>query len=137
MTERRARPGDIREIAVSLPEVSVAEGDRPAYRVRDRTFVLHREPRKDAVDPETGDRLTDVVMFVVPSPQDKDALVGDPSTPFFTTAHFDGYNAVLLRLEHVARLTRDELAEVITDAWLARAPKRLAASWLAEHRLGE
>jgi len=137
VSERRARPEDIHEIAMSLPEVTVGEagGARPAYKVKDRSFVIHRGPRKDAVDPKTGERLTDVVMFTVPTAQDKEALVGDPSTPFFTTDHFKGYNAVLLRLAQVGQLTRDELAEVVTDAWLARAPKRLARTWLAGHRI--
>ena len=51
--------------------------------------------------------------------------------PWFTTPHFDGYSAVLVRLSELGQVTRDELAEVVEDAWLARAPKRLAKEWLA------
>lgn len=100
------------------------------YRIRGRSFVTHRSPRPDALDPVTGERLPDVVVFQCHNPADKDALVQDDS-PFFTTPHFDGYHAVLLREEHLDRISRDELAEVIADAWLSRAPQRLATAWLA------
>ncbi len=65
----------------------------------------------------------------MPDLADKDALV-QAEGPFFTTPHFNGYRAVLLRERDLARVTRDELEEVITDAWLARAPKRLAREFL-------
>ena len=64
-----------------------------------------------------------------------EALVADPSTPFFTTPHFNGHPSVLLRGCRIGELDRDELAEIVYDAWLARAPKRLAQQWLDEHGL--
>jgi hypothetical protein len=131
-----ATPDDIREIAMALPEVTEevgAEG-RAVYLVRGKAFAFHREPRKDAVDAETGERLQDVVVFHCPTPAEKAALVQDDS-PFFTTPHFDGYNAVLLRLRDIGQVTREELTETIVDAWLARAPKRLATAWLADQPL--
>ena len=129
---RKARPDDIGEIALALPQVEAAPawGDRPAYKVRGKAFVIHRGPRPDAIDPETGERMEDVVVFQVPDPAAKEALV-ESAGPWFTTPHFNGYNAVLLRLRDIGQVSRDELAEVVTDAWLARAPKRLAKEFLA------
>ena len=69
-----------------------------------------------------------------PSP-DEDALVDDPASPFFTTPHFDGHLSVLVRGSRLGELTRDELAEVVQDAWLCRASRRRAAAWLEEHGL--
>jgi len=126
---RRARLDDIRDIALSLPEVVEGDGERPDYSVRGKTFVFFRSPRPDAVDADTGERMDDVICLHVPDLADKDALV-QADGPFFTTPHFNGYRAVLLRERDLPRVTRDELEEVITDAWLARAPKRLASQFL-------
>ncbi len=52
---------------------------------------------------------------------------------FFTTPHFDGYPAVLVRIRDLARLDREELHETVVEAWLTRAQKRVARAWLAEH----
>ena len=79
--------------------------------------------------------IPDVIMFWVPTEADKHALVQDESTPFFTTSHFAGHPSVLLRASHVGRLSRAELAELIEDAWLARASPRRAAEWLRTHGL--
>lgn len=70
-------------------------------------------------------------MFWVPSEADKHALVGDRRTPYFTTPHFDGHPSVLLRASRLGELTRQELAELVEDAWLSRASKRRAETWLA------
>lgn len=128
---RRARVQDVHEIAAALPDVTrdPPTGERPAYKVRDKTFVFFRGPRKDAADPDTGELYEDVMVFHC-TPEDKEALVGDESSPFFTTPHWNGYNAVLLRESQIDELTVDELREVITDAWIARAPKRLARELL-------
>jgi hypothetical protein len=128
---RRARVGDLREIALSLPEVEEGEGrgGRPVYSVRGKTFVFFREPRPDAVDPDTAERMTDVVGISVADRDGKEALLGS-GEPWFTTPHFDGYNAVLVRERDIGKVSRDELEEVVTDAWLARAPKRLAKEFL-------
>jgi hypothetical protein len=130
---RKATVADIAEIALGLPQVeeSAARGGRPAYQVGGRTFVFFREPRKDAVDADTGERMADVVGFRVPDAGVKDALVQSDG-PWFTTPHFDGYDAVLLRERDIGGITVDELREVITDGWLSRAPKRLAKEFLAK-----
>ena len=122
---------------MALPEVTrhpaePASPERPSYSVRANKFVIFRAPRPDAVDPGTREPYPDVVALYC-SAADKEALVGDPGSPFFTTPHWNGYHAVLLLERDVGRLRVDEVREVVTDAWLARAPKRLAANYLAEH----
>src|SRR5688572_8148540 len=128
---RRATVSDLGAIALSLPEVESARawGDRPAYKVRGKAFLIFREPRADAVDPDTGARMEDVVVISVADRDGKEALLGS-GPPWFTTPHFDGYNAVLVRERDIGMIGRDELEEVVTDAWLARAPKRLAKAFL-------
>jgi hypothetical protein len=74
-----------------------------------------------------------VIVFWVASEAEKQALVTDEATPFFTTPHFDGHLSVLLRGAHIGRLTLQELREVVQDAWLARASARRAATWLKEN----
>ena len=91
------------------------------YQVGGKSFVFFRNPRPDAVDPDTGERYDDVIVIWVESNDDKEALVQDPDSPFFTTAHFDGHLSVLVRASRVGEITRQELAEVIQDAWLSRA----------------
>src|SRR5215208_2138276 len=95
--------------------------DRAVYQVGGKSFVFFRTPRPDAVDPDTGERYTDVIVFWVASEADKEALVRDETSPFFTTPHFDGHLSVLLRGSRVGELSRTELAEIVQDAWLARA----------------
>jgi len=118
-----------------MPHVTVYPGTehRPVYQVGGKSFVFFRTPRPDAFDPDTGERYDDVIVIWVESEEDKLALVQDPATPFFTTPHFDGHRSVLVRASRLGELTRDELAEVIQDAWLARASPRRATQWLAEH----
>ncbi|GAB3879922.1 MmcQ/YjbR family DNA-binding protein [Terrabacter terrigena] len=130
---RRARLPDLDEIALSLPEVTrdPTEGGRPAYQVRGRTFAFARGPRKDAFDPGTGELYDDVLAFSCTA-EDKEAMVGDESSPWFTTPHWNGYNAVLLLERDLPKVTVAELREVLTDAWLAKAPKRLAASFVED-----
>lgn len=120
------------ELARGMPDV-VVEGDaeNPVYKVAGKSFVYFRTPRPDAVDPVSGERYRDVIIFWVASDEDKDALVQDDSTPFFTTPHFNGHRSVLLRGSRIGELTRDELAETVQDAWLSRAPVRKAKAWLA------
>jgi hypothetical protein len=134
---RRARVADIHEIASSMPGVHKAEGGRGVYQVGGKSFLFFRGPRPDAVDPETGDRLTDVVVFWVADETEKQAILADDSLPFFTTPHFNRHPSVLLRESRVGELDRDQLAEFVYDAWLARAGKGAAKSWLAERGLAE
>ena len=129
---RRARIDDVHELALGMPHVTVFHGPQsnPIYQVGGKSFVFFRNPRPDAVDPATGERYPDVIMFWVTSEADKQALVQDQGSPFFTTPHFDGHPSVLIRGSRIAELTVTELAEVIQDAWLARASSARAAAWL-------
>jgi hypothetical protein len=133
---RRARVGDVHELAIGMPHVEVVHGPRgnPVYQVGGKSFVFFRTPRPDAVDPESGERYPDVIVFWVPSESDKLALVQDRASPFFTTPHFDGHPSVLLRASRIGELTVAELTEVVQDAWLARASRRRAATWLSAQR---
>ena len=135
---RRARVEDVHELALGLPHVTVVDGTsgNPVYQVGGKSFIFFRTPRPDALDPVTGERLTDVIVFWVGSEGDKQALVLDESTPFFTTAHFDGHPSVLLRAGRVGELSREELAELVQDAWLSRASARRGAAWLASRTDG-
>lgn len=120
------------EIATGMPDVTLTHGrhGNAIYQVGGKSFVIFRNPRPDAVDPATGERYQDVIVFWVPSEADKQALVQDESSPWFTTAHFDGYPSVLLRGARVGEVSRQELAEVIEDAWLSRASPARRARWL-------
>ncbi|TSE01728.1 hypothetical protein FOS14_03700 [Skermania sp. ID1734] len=115
-----------------MPHVTVETGPsgNPIYQVGRKSFVFFRTPRPDAFDPETGERYTDVIIFWVPSESDKQALVQDPSSPFFTTPHFNGHPSVLLRASRIGELSRQELAEIIEDAWLSRASPTRQKAWL-------
>jgi hypothetical protein len=126
---------DIHAIARALPGVTATESGPLVYQVSRRSFLFFRNPRPDAVDPETGERYTDVIVFWVASEADKQALVQDESSPFFTTPHFDGHPSVLLRASTIGQLTRKELAEMVQEAWLSQASARRAAAWLSEHHL--
>ena len=131
---KRATVQQVHDLALSMPGVTVeSAGKNPVYQVSRKSFIFFRNPRPDAYDPETGERYDDVIVFWVDSEEDKQALVLDESTPFFTTPHFDGHPSVLLRGCRIGELSREELAEVVQDAWLARAGKRARAAWLAEH----
>jgi hypothetical protein len=133
--QRRARVDDVHELAAAMPDVTVDRGPagNAIYQVGRKSFVFFRTPRPDAVDPDTGERYTDVIVFWVPSEDDKQALVQDPTTPFFTTAHFDGHPSVPLRASRIGELTRQELAEIVEDAWLTQASPRRRARWLEDH----
>jgi hypothetical protein len=130
---------DLDELALAMPHAAKElSGDgRPAYLVHGKLFVCHRSRRRDAIDAQTGERLDDVLMFRVADLGVKELLLADDRGVFFTTPHFDGYPAVLLRIPDLARLDRDELRELVVEAWLTRAQKRVAKAWLEEHRLAE
>ena len=124
------------EVALAMPHVTRAPhaGENPVYQVGGKSFVFFRTPRPDALDPATGERLTDVIVFWVGSDADKQALVQDETSPFFTTPHFDGHRSVLLRASRIAELSRAELAEIVQDAWLSRASARRRTDWLSSQR---
>jgi hypothetical protein len=135
---RPASVADVHQLALAMPHAQRTEGSNGTpvvYQVGGKSFVFFRNPRPDAVDPDTGQRYDDVIVFWVADEADKRSLVDDQDSPFFSTAHFDGHLSVLLRGAHVPRLSYAELAEIVQDAWLARASARRAATWLAERDL--
>lgn len=133
MAEGEARPAtvdDVHAIAQSMPHV-VRYPDVPnaIYQVGGKSFVFFRTPRPDAVD-ETGERLTDVIVIWVAEESDKEALVEDPESPYFTTPHFDGHNSVLVQASRLGEVSVGELRELIQEAWLCRASRKRANDWL-------
>jgi hypothetical protein len=122
---------DARRIALELPETSEeVSRDLRQWRVKDKGFVWERPLRRADLE-ALGDAAPDgpILGARVEHLVAKEALLADDPSVFFTTPHFDGYPAVLVRLE---RIGLEDLREVIVEAWLARAPKRLAEAYLRE-----
>ena len=132
-----ATMADLDELALAMPETTkeLSYDGRPTYLVHGKFFCFHRSRRRDAIDPHTGERLDDVLVFRVADVGVKELMLADDRKIFFTTPHWDGYSAVLIRIADLARLDRDELEDAVVEAWLTRAQKRLAKAWLDEHRL--
>ena len=135
---RPATPDDVDAICASLPEteLGISWGDRPTWKVPrgagGKGFVLYRSPHRTALDPETGEMYDDLVVIQTPTAAEKQALVDDPGTPFFTIDHFRSTDAVLVQLSRLPELDVDELREIITDAWAKRAPARLVREHLGD-----
>jgi hypothetical protein len=131
--ERLARVEDVHRLALTMPHVTVEalSSDNPVYQVGGKSFIFFRNPRPDAFDPVTGERYADVIVFWIESEADKQALVQDETTPYFTTDHFNGHRSVLLRASRIGELTLQELEELVQDAWLSRASARRGKDWLA------
>lgn len=129
---RPATPDDVDAICASLPEteLGITWGDRPTWVVprgdKGRGFCLYRAPGRTAVDPETDQPYDDLLVIRCATPEEKQALVDDEATPFFTVDHLRGSNAFLVQRSRLGEITVEELREVLTDAWLAVAPRRLA-----------
>jgi hypothetical protein len=130
-----ATMADLDELALSLPQTTkeVSDDGRPSYHVHGKLFCCHRSRRRDAVDPSTGERLDDVLMFRVADLGVKELLLSDERDVFFTTPHFDGYPAILIRIPDLADIEGDELEDLVVEAWLTRAQKRVAKAWFQEH----
>lgn len=118
-----------------MPYVTVQGdvADNPVYQVGGKSFVFFRTPRPDAIDPATGERYEDVIVFWVPDESDKQAMVQDRRSPYFTTPHFDGHPSVLVRASRIGELSHAELVELIEDAWLSRVSERRRSEWLKAH----
>jgi hypothetical protein len=116
---------DVRRIALALPETGEKlSWGTPAWQVRGKGFVWDRPLRQSDGRAEDGP----ILGVRVADEGVKQALIADDPAVFFTIPHFDGYPAVLVRLD---RIGVPELDEVITEAWLLKAPKRLAREFLA------
>jgi hypothetical protein len=131
---RPACAGDVAEICLALPEVELGTswGDRPTYLVRGRGFVLHRAPHHTARDPETGAEYDDLLVISTPGMEEKQALVDDEHLPFFTIDHLRRTAAVLVQQSRLHEVGYDELVEILTDAWAAKAPRSLVRKHLGD-----
>jgi hypothetical protein len=122
---------DVRAIALALPETSERTSrDLLQWRVKDKLFVWERPLRRSDLE-ALGDEAPEgaILGARVEHLGAKEALVADASGVFFTTPHFDGYPAILVQLD---RISARELEEVVVEAWLARAPARLAKAYVDE-----
>jgi hypothetical protein len=120
---------DVRRIALALPLASErVSRDRRQWRVKEKLFVWERPLRSAEIEALGGDAPDGPILAArVEHLGAKEALLADDPGVFFTTPHFDGYPAILSRLE---RLTLEDLDELVTEAWLARAPMRVAKAFL-------
>ncbi len=124
---------DVRRIALALPETSERlSRDLSQWRVKDKLFVWERPLRRADIE-ALGDNVPDgpILGARVEHSGAKEALLADDPDLFFTTPHFDGYPAILVRLDEI---TVEDLDEVIVEAWLARAPKRLVKAYVDTSR---
>jgi hypothetical protein len=124
---------DVRRIALALPGTSeVSSRGLRQWRVKDKLFVWERPLRRSDLE-ALGDSAPDgpILGARVEHLVAKEALLADDSDVFFTTPHFNGYPAVLVRLD---RIGADDLDELIVEAWLNRAPRRLAQGYLDASR---
>lgn len=124
---------DVRRLALAMPEAR----EEPlhgltSWRVRGKLFVWERPLRRPDLE-ALGDTAPEgpILGARVESPVAKQALLADPSGVYFTIPHFDGYNAVLVRLPDIGE---DDLEELVAAAWLVQAPKRVARAWWESHR---
>jgi hypothetical protein len=120
---------DVRRIALSLPETSEQlSRDLRQWRVKDKGFVWERPLRRADLE-ALGDEAPDgpILGARVEHLVAKEALLADDPSIYFTTPHFDGYPAILVRLDQIGL---EDLHELIIEAWLARAPARLAKTYV-------
>jgi hypothetical protein len=123
---------DVRRLALSLPESEERTSRGHAqWRVRDKLFVWERPLRNSDLRALGADAPEGPILGArVEHAGAKEALIADDPGVYFTTPHFDGFPAILVQLERIAA---DELEEVVVEAWLCRAPKRLAQRYVEEH----
>ena len=123
---------DVRRLALEMPEATeVVSRDLAQWRVKDKLFVWERPLRKSDLE-ALGDAAPDgpILGARVEHLVAKEAMLADDPSLFFTTPHFDGFPAVLVQLEKIGL---DDLREVVVEAWLARAPKKLAQAYVDEN----
>ena len=134
-----ATMADLDQLAMAMPQTTrqASADGRPRYLVHGKLYCCHRGRRPDSIDAHTGERMDDVLMFRVADVGVKELLLADERGVFFTTPHFDGYPAVLVRIPDLARIDREELGDTIAEAWLTRAQKRVARAWLEQQAPAE
>jgi hypothetical protein len=122
---------DVARIALAMPEATERTSrDMRQWRVKDKLFVWERPLRRSDLEALGAEAPTGPILGArVEHEMAKQALIADDPSVFFTTPHFDGYPAILVQLD---RIGDEDLNEVIVEAWLARAPKRLVKAYLEE-----
>jgi len=126
---------DVRRLALALPDTEEQRSrGQASWRVHGKLFVLERPLRKRDLE-ELGAAAPDGPVLAARTEHltAKAALLVDDPSVYFTTSHFDGYPMILVVL---TRIGLTDLAELIVEAWLSKAPKRLAAEYIATHGLG-
>jgi hypothetical protein len=124
---------DVRRLALALPETDEhhSHGDAVAWRVKQKAFVWERPLRRSDLEALGDAAPTGPILGArAASPDVKDELIAGSPEVYFTTPHFDGYATVQVQLD---RISVEELEELVTDAWLVRAPNRLAKAFLDEN----
>ncbi len=113
-----ANDDDVRRVALSLPETSEKPYNHlPGFRVKSNLFArIHEQP--------------EVMMIGCADLEEKEELMAAQPDTFFSTKHYDGYPAVLVRLPTIGVA---ELTELLVEAWRRSAPKRVLAAYDAEH----
>lgn len=122
---------DVERLALTLPETTSASSyNAPALKVNNKLVARLRVESADQIDDRTGQPFGEVLMLKVADLGEKEALLASGPEVFFTTPHYDGYAAVLVRL---AAISDAELQELLTEAWLRVAPKRAVKSYVTQH----
>jgi hypothetical protein len=124
---------DVRRLAMAMPETAeVTSRENLSWTVNKKGFVWERPLRRSDLQ-ALGEQAPDgpILAAQVADLTVKEAFLADDPEVYFTTPHFNGYAAILIRLD---RIPVEELTEVITDAWLCRAPKRLAKTYLGTQK---
>jgi hypothetical protein len=126
---------DVQRIALELPETEErVSRELRQWRVKDKLFVWERPLRRREIEALGAEAPDGPILGArVEHLGAKEALLADDPSVFFTTAHFDGHPSVLVRLDRIAA---DDLDEVIVEAWLARAPSRLAQAYVESNLAG-
>lgn len=125
---------DVKRFAMALPDATeeVSSSGKREWRVNKKLFTWERPLRKGDLEALGDAAPTGPILAISTADLEmKEALIGSNPRAYFTTPHFDGYAAVLIRLDKIAV---KELKDVIVEAWLTRAPKRTAAAFLKGRR---
>ena len=121
---------DVQRLALALPQTAAGSSREGllAWSVKDKTFAWERPLRRGDLE-ALGDAAPEgpVLAARVPDEGAKEALLAEPGGVYFTTPHFDGYPVILVRLDQIAP---PDLEELLVEAWLTRAPKRIATEYL-------
>jgi hypothetical protein len=125
---------DVRRIALALPQVVEQDGRMLSWRIKGKLVVWERPLRAGDLA-ALGDAAPkgEILGARIPDVGERQALIAEQPDVYFTIPHFDNYSAVLARLDAIAE---NDLAELIEQAWLVQAPKRLARRYLAERSGG-